>query len=701
MVILNQIRDALRLPRSGQFYTLSAPLTNAAVSAIFSAVVTDQNQRAPQLNAGMTAFGPTSPNSNIQFEELRSPHTRNIGAVNVDLHVSAFVRSYQHSPAFAPKSGLIEHSYDYIFLVEASIATTAGTSPSRYLFVQRQGAIDPLKHSLHSAASSINFPAFMEQFLAASPSATPPPPPRIERLAMRMMATSKGGVRQKTVESYDVAAATSSFGLHRTIPGAMTLTRDAGAATQQFLLSPHRDRVRKGSGRISYTELLTWLSEIVAGFHNSRNATSVSSPFLAQMAQPLLDLSAKIPSSLLIERRPLADAIEEIEAETNRAWTRTSKTPLDWQIDGVLASICEPIALDPQPRNRSGAAIGMTPLPREVCYFPQNPLPYYSGDDPLYLTVSSRSCKVHLPKGAGKLASGGRTDALSMTEVVNDIRSIRVIFDNGNALYCSEGAFKSSNTSLAIEQLIRIFHAVPALGGVITEKGKVRAAQTAFEATSSFHVIETDSIITDLNSTLICDDANDEWCDYIEINAASKRMRWLHSKVQPIETAASMRVREDRRLRGLAPGPADYGSMSLRTSLSASDLQEVVGQATKNLSKLRVTSRDPKLLERCERWRGEFCSLPSRGRISRLRRGTPADAASIASDFDSMAGDPNATYEIGLVIPNYSLSSMSAELARIQNGNASLYVVQAFWLLSGFMHSCLEVGARPMLFMQP
>lgn len=696
--MLDQIRSTLRFPRSGQFYLLNDSLTANEVTRLFDAAATDQNSQFPAPGPHNIVYGPTSQNPNIEFREIRGDVREiQVEGVAVELFPSIFARSFAHSPIFAPKSGLIEHSYGYLILVEAMIPGLAGAAPNRYLFVHRHGAVDLMKHGFHGLTMPIDFAAFLEQFLSSA-GTNAAGLARIERMAMRMMATSQGDIRQKVIDSHDVEASTSSLGLHRTIAGTMTLTRQLGPKSEQLSLSPHRYSVRVGTSRVSYGDLLDWVAVIVAGFSETVGVTTVSSPFLAQMAQPLQDLVAKSPSSLFIERHTFASAISSFCSQNGRTWIGNRATPAGWGLDEVLEQLGEPLRLNPTPKTRSGALLTMVPLPKEAYYFPDPPLPLYPGNDGLHVKVTSRTCKVHLPKGTGHLELVGGGDPVALDEVLNDFRTFRVVFEAGSALYCSEGAFRSSNVILATAQLKSIFRGVEDLEGVITEKGLGRNRQTNFDATSSFFVIENNNEITDPGSILICDDANNEWCDFLELDELNKRIRWIHSKVQRIETAQSKRDRAAATASGRVMN-AVHGPMSLGSTLSASHLQEVVGQATKNLSKLRVSTNDPSLLNRCNTWLTSTCNLLNPAVISRMRRGG-GTAATLAGVFDATAGDPNAVFEVAIVVPNYSVARLSAALDQVALGNGDLNVIQAFWLLSGFMHACLEIGAKPIIFMQ-
>ena len=289
-------------------------------------------------------------------------------------------------------------------------------------------------------------------------------------------------------------------------------------------------------------------------------------------------------------------------------------------------------------------------------------------------------------------------------DLLNKHKSFRVVFDKGQALYCSEGAYASANTTLAVEQLIHIFKPIKALESITSEKGEVPPKATHFEKTSSFYIIETDPDITHKDSILICDDDTREWCDYIEISAKPTRIRWLHAKVQQLEK--DQRARTSAKKSGShsgapSPLPKKLLPMSSNDTSSASKLQEVVGQALKNLSRLRVTKQDHEFAPRRDKWLTQYCVLPTKGEINRLRRPVNLNADKLDDIFDDAASNPTALYEVGIVIPNYSLRYLEDEMKKILIGKASQHVLQAFWLLSGYMHACLEVGAQPIVFVRP
>lgn len=695
-ISLGDFKAAMRLPRSGQFHLIKTPLTNRGVNDAFDQIASMLEHETKAFLIAQGIASQSIPSLELQQTRVKVP-LEQFGAVSVDTRLSLLAKSFVREPLLAPGVGLFEIRFAHVLLLEMTVSPAANNQSASYLFVYRELADDPLDHGLALSCSEIPSPAFVEQFVNPGAPGSTTDSSRIEQMSMRMMASSRGEVRRKVIDAYDVEAATSSLGLHRTIAGSMTLAVPYGARNRMVSVSPHRQRVRTGTSRTSLGEVIRWACECAMGFSASSQVTQSSSTFLAQFAQPVPRMVEKKPSSVLIERHALSKAIEGHATSTGQKWIRHKSTPVAWKtLDDVLDAITETIVLDGSPKDSKGSTIKIDSTLPEVFYASSAPIPGLLKADVLRVKVSSRLCKIILPRAVGSLGTGAPTSPIiPLDEFINRSRDFRVVLDKGRVLFCSEGAYSSGNLTLATTQLSRIFRAVSALGDVHSEKGQTSLLTTSWDSTSSFHVIETDPLLADPNSMLICDDSSVEWADYIELDAQTPRIRWLHAKVQQIESPADKKARKAT----TPPGPKITQPVSSQPSLSASDLEEVVGQAIKNLARLRIASTDPEFSARQTTWVSENCNMPNKSGINRLRRFGKLKVSDIARHFDTTAADPLAVYEVAIVVPNYSKRHLEAELAEIPKGKASASVLQAFWLLSGFMHACLEVGAKPLVFM--
>lgn len=678
----------IKLSKSGKFYRLSKLIAQIKI-----------NQCVAKIKISLEAQTPPKSDFKSSEEEWSGVFTHTIKEFDVSAKTNILIKTLMRRSLAYPD--LSEIRVAVLLISQLKVANKKTGEESIYLYIQRELTEDPLECGI--TAAPIDTPAFLAQFLETQNNETP----RIEQLTMQMMASSRGEIRRKRIDAYNVGTTTSSLGLHRTIAGPMILAAPPSSGSRTVSVSPHRQSVRSGSSRMAFSDVMQWACERSAGFARTRNTVIIPSDFLSQMAQPLLDLHKKTPSSVWIEKNDFAELIKNYNNLNGTTWSQPKSTKpkhIIPDIEELLEYFSEPIELSPQAYKTNGDKISSGNNEETVIFKSVTPIFPFS-DAPLELRVTSKTCKIKLPTFTGFLHLGEADEQpKSVMDLLNKHKSFRVVFDKGQALYCSEGAYASANTTLAVEQLIHIFKPIKALESITSEKGEVPPKATHFEKTSSFYIIETDPDITHKDSILICDDDTREWCDYIEISAKPTRIRWLHAKVQQLEK--DQRARTSAKKSGShsgapSPLPKKLLPMSSNDTSSASKLQEVVGQALKNLSRLRVTKQDHEFAPRRDKWLTQYCVLPTKGEINRLRRPVNLNADKLDDIFDDAASNPTALYEVGIVIPNYSLRYLEDEMKKILIGKASQHVLQAFWLLSGYMHACLEVGAQPIVFVRP
>ena len=271
----------------------------------------------------------------------------------------------------------------------------------------------------------------------------------------------------------------------------------------------------------------------------------------------------------------------------------------------------------------------------------------------------------------------------------------RVLLENGSVLFSPEGAFKDGNIAESAKMVLEMFQPRSVLASVTTEKGSA-STRANFDNDSSFFVIRQH--IAGAAKWLICDDATNEWCDFLsfENTGVGPKITWLHAKVKRKKDGSGA-------LKSMGSGK--------RGSSSASGLQEVVGQAVKNLGRLRLrrnsdgvtgaAGRSGKWLENYQ-WPDDatgtvagfkrLCTSPAGGVP------TTTDIDAMLKDFDAAANNSNTVYEVALVVPNYRRSTLQNVFKNLGTSRSSETAPQLFWLLSGFMSSCIEVGARPIIY---
>lgn len=688
-----RLKDQLRFSRTGRFYKLQRSLTDAEHEALLARVV-----RAP-LNKSMLKVAGLEEGALkvVRSAQLGPWHTA--AGVAIDAYGTLVVQPVLEPAAVATGAGgLKELRFAHVLILEGAVLQGAAHG-QWYGFVQTDILDDPLQAS--GWVTALSRAELLNPFL--SPSVASSERARIEELNLRMMNLSRVGLRRKLLEAYDVEASVSSLGLHRTIPGTMRmrLPGSAGLGTS-VTVSAARQSVRAGSSRVKLATLTQWFAQCVARLDAENGAAVLRNSLLAEMAEPLALLDSVEPSSLLLDFGALAEA----GLGSHLQWQRADKTPAAWLDDAFLqAAFDDPIELTklpapaPAAATTAAAAAGAPSKASAAKATPGAPVRLYAGQIndgagtaiAVQLEVEGGTCRLTVAE-AGLLGSvQGPGVLLPFEQWVTRAKALRIAFDGGRVLYTAEGAHRSGNLTLAVQRLLVSIQGAKTLDAVTTEKGDdvLQASDTAFAATSCFHAIENDPTITATASTLVCGDAQDEVFDYLEIDAAAKRLRWLHAKVQrktSLPSAASSA--------GVPPAKALKTMAQTRGSLSASSLQEVVGQAIKNLAFLRRDDTDPTFAEELQRWT-EKCTLPKPSNITRLRRGSDP-----GGQVRTITQAATLQHEVAIVTPAYSRKKLVQEFGRIASGKAPQHAIQLFWLLSGFTHACLEVGVRPLIFVR-
>lgn len=659
--------DDLRISRSGQFLARTRDLSDKELEDAFTGAIDLFINAWPLAEEDKPFWPQHAPGWPTQPEGWLALRARTVGgsAGAPKVVASVAARPGVRPPLFAPESNaLFEVRFAFIVLLE--ITTAAG---QRYFFVHRELAQNPLD-SLLDAWQPVEMPNLVEPFYSATAGS------RLERLSMRKIASTRQEVQRKIVEAYDVEAATSSLGLHRVIPGSMQIVMADRSIGRRLNISPFRSSVRAGSERVALSDLMTWAGQCALALESKTATTQLTSSFLSGMARPVESLLVLIPSTLVFDITAVEEVLTTLRGE-NVTWIPDKAGP---QTEPeLLDSLSTEIQIAGTALDKSGTPVKDKSKATEV---------FFGALKSAAVTrvrVTKSTFSVDLDPRLGGLVTADKSPR-SLSKALSEARAFRAVLDGGQVLFSAEGAFRTSNMTLAVAQLSDILKPVKALDVVTSEKGIVNTGDTSFQTQSSFSVIET--AIAHQHEVLICDDARDEWCDYLGISAES--LSWYHAKVA---------LAKDPK----APtGATSYLPVTRSDSLSASGLQEVIGQAVKNLARLRVNNGEHGFSSRVKRWATEKCTLPAPGAITRLRKPTSGlTAAEIEARIAKVSLSPVARLEVCLVVPNYSRAELTAGFRKIGTKTPPPQtVLQAFWLLSGFMHSCLEVGATPKVYVR-
>ena len=182
----------------------------------------------------------------------------------------------------------------------------------------------------------------------------------------------------------------------------------------------------------------------------------------------------------------------------------------------------------------------------------------------------------------------------TLLDFFNNYQQFNVYFTIPDVVYSSRKLFRDKRLIQNIPQLMKVLQPKDWLQGVMYEKhdrgSGLLSGLNTWHQDSIFHQVERHEMGG--YTHIICDDCNDEWADHI----------------------------------GISEGRVTFFCSKHKDSIdSASDFQDVVGQALKNLANLAPTWQQ--LMEKAESWRGSYQT----SNIQRLRsnNGTVQDAIDI------------------------------------------------------------------------
>lgn len=255
----------------------------------------------------------------------------------------------------------------------------------------------------------------------------------------------------------------------------------------------------------------------------------------------------------------------------------------------------------------------------------------------------------------------------SLTEYLNHRNEFIVNFENTELVYTHGRLFKDHKLLGNIDSFLSVFETNPLLETTIDEKGTFTNGQTTFSQGSIFQFIET--TVANTAELLICDDLGSEWADYISIENES--ITFFHAKHND-------------------------------ESLSASKLQEIIGQALKNMGHLQATEQ--MIDSKRDIWRSDYANDNAITSISRVRTAPNGNFDTGMTLFKKIINLPNTKRKIALVVDFISKQRLSdcLELLKLdQKFDRRTQVLQILWFVSSLVASGKEAGVEIHIICRP
>lgn len=446
------------------------------------------------------------------------------------------------------------------------------------------------------------------------------------KLSMKRMTVGRQEIRVASYEAKDLETALTPSATARSILQTIHLTT---ATRTNVSITPGSGRVRRGASRSDLEAVVAFMDDIAEAMK-----VALPSRFLSTFSEPLeLDeLPANVhPAGVLVDLGELHDALSDPERPA--VLLCPSHDPSGDLLLEVLADVLrlEDDGGQVQAVRESGEIVATLKKLKDS----YNLWFTFSGD---YQLQEYEGTTVDLATWLRRKSS------------------FSIAFTSPEYFYSDGSLYRVAGFRQEAEQVHRLLTPDPHLAAAASEKGGAYTpAATQFDDDSIFRILET-SIAND-DSYLWCGDLGDEWADYI--GATSGRITFYHCK---------------------------HG----KRTTGASDFQVVVGQATKNLSrvKLRAEEVQRKVQQAAEReyWGNTAIPLLARG---------DGGWQALEKQLAGVISDPAATWRVALVVTALSARDFESALAET---NPAPHFIQLVWLLSGFISACRERGAQPLIY---
>ena len=475
-----------------------------------------------------------------------------------------------------------------------------------------------------------------------------------QRMTMRNMSISPHAMRAKTVEAQNLANVVGPAGSRRYAPRTYSVVANGTQTTA----TPSTGRIGIRSARADLPDIVTFAKGVIDAL---RVDNADVSPFIRSFARPVSlteALAVSAPIAMAIDTNRLSDAMGNDEAGI-----RLIRLEADAAVElsaGELMALME--QLD-RPLNIEGDE--RVRLAREPA----------TGNQAASISLNKNrialrslslppASDVYVERASEEL--GGDGDRQTLREYLDEIKALIVLFDDVRLAYIDGQVFRDETLLDGGESFLRYFTASASLTHVTSEKGEFAAAQTAFDATSSFGAIVDH--IASADPILLCDDLGDEWADFIGVTDAAglTEISFYHAK---------------------------HGALSL----GASPFHVSVSQAIKNLG--NMTFPEERLTAKLGLWGSTYNAPDQETQIERIIR---SNAADLAVALRRTRTAPDARRRAVIVTSSLSRQAVADAFSAIQNGQRPApSFVQLYWLLQSFFSACTEVGANGAVVCQP
>ncbi|MCW8309921.1 hypothetical protein ABTW24_24530 [Sphingobacterium thalpophilum] len=456
---------------------------------------------------------------------------------------------------------------------------------------------------------------------------------KFEKIVSNTLNTADNAIQTKTAEAIDLKGVMTRFGASKQVISAMRLDNEGDKAT----ISLNTSRVNALKLRQDLEPVLFW-SIKMCNLITAAIANSKMHRFLACFAVPI-DFEREIqtlnPKFLLFRFNSIIDEIDSGLIQSLYQEDEEGKRS-EVKITEIIQSLGGLITLNKD----------------------RNDL--YTGNG-INVRVNQKSLTVNgdfFKNLFVKIQDG----SMNLAKYLNYQSHYLITFEEPEYAYTHHKIFKDHRLLNDLEIFLDTFIPEPLLINVTSEKGKSYTENSSeFENDSLFGIV--DKMLT-AKQNVICDDLGVEWGDFIAIH--HNEISFYHCKYND-------------------------------NALSASYLQEVFGQAQKNLGYLELSDEDVEYRE--SRWSDTYTLNKVTTKIKRIRRCEKPyiPIQSIKESIRKASESGNLKRSVYVVINFLSKTELSLSLHRLKNGEKfenKGVTLQILWFVNAVLSSANEIGVE-------
>lgn len=454
-----------------------------------------------------------------------------------------------------------------------------------------------------------------------------------QQVRIANMSTNANAMRNKSFEAEDLESTMAMFNANNSIILTVRLDdQKNGVCT----LSVSTSRLSKFGAKKNIQDTLVWVDEIINALENYQSADN----FLKRFALPVTWKKEKdhlTPVSLLINKQELLNHVGQ-----NSTFYR--------MVNG------QPTALNAIEQGLLLRLLARTYTLRRLS----------DNDYACYLIgglhLSIRAAGIGL-KGHGVVneilyeKAAGQYEKL--ITLINSLACFTISFDDYQYMFYGRRLYKNGQMVKDIEAIKATLIPLQALNTSSSEKGSnYTINDTDFHQNCVFRIVEDEFAGS---TCLVCDDLGNEWADHIAINGDT--ISFIHSK---------------------------SNNKAGKTSLSASNFQDAIGQALKNIGYLNPTDDFLTAKRRNIVSNATYILNQQQTSIQRVRRGT---AQQFVDEIKRLRMSPNFTREVCLAVDFLSRQELIDAFDNIvarRPFRQKNYMVQLIWLLNAFISTCKD-----------